>query len=65
MGWMEQEEQMKDRQGANGAALAIALPAMSYFPSLVSISFFFAGICLSPNPSLDHATPPHDGLGGP
>jgi hypothetical protein len=37
---MQQEEQAKDQQGANGAASAIALPAMSSFPSVVSIPFF-------------------------
>ena len=36
---MEQEEQVKDWQGTNGAASAIVLPAMSSFPSLVSIPF--------------------------
>jgi len=46
---MEQEEQAKDRQGANGVASAIVLPAMSSFPSLVSILFFFAAIGLSPD----------------
>ena len=30
---------MRDWQGANGAAPAIALPAMSSFPFLVSIPF--------------------------
>ena len=36
---MEQEEQAKDRQGANGASPAIVLLAMSCFPSLMSIPF--------------------------
>ena len=36
---MEQEEQAKDWHCANGAAPAIAFPAMSSFPSLVSILF--------------------------
>jgi hypothetical protein len=36
---MEQEEQAKGCQGANGMASAVVLPAMSPFPSLASISF--------------------------
>ena len=36
---MEQEEQVKDQQGANGVAPAIMLPVMSSFPSLMSILF--------------------------
>jgi hypothetical protein len=59
MGQMEQEEQPKDRQGANEAAPAIVLPAMSSFPSHVSILFFFAVLCLSPDPSSNHSTPSH------
>jgi hypothetical protein len=35
MGRMEHEEQVKDRQGANGATPVIALLAMSSFPYLV------------------------------
>jgi hypothetical protein len=57
MGQVEQEKQVKDRQHANGAAPAIALLAMSYFSSLVSIAFSFAANCLSPNPSLDRSIP--------
>ena len=37
---MEQEEQVKDWQGADRTTLAIVLPAMSSFPSLVSIPFY-------------------------
>ena len=37
---MEQEEQVKDWQGANGATPAIVFLAMSSFPSVVSIRFF-------------------------
>jgi hypothetical protein len=61
MGWTEHEGQVRDQQGANGTAPTTALPAMSSFPSLVSIACTF----LSPDPSLDQTTPPHNGLGGP
>jgi hypothetical protein len=62
---MQQEEQAKDQQGANGAASAIALPAMSSFPLLCPFRFSFAAICLSPYPSSDHSAPPHAGPGPP
>jgi hypothetical protein len=65
MGWIAREEKVKDQQGANGAASAIVLPAMSYFPSLVSIQFFFVAIFLSPDPSSDCSIPPHAGPGAP
>ena len=56
---------MEDRQGASGVALAIALLAMSSFPSLVSIPFFFVDFYLGPDPSSDCSTPLHAGPGAP
>ena len=54
---MEQEEQAKDWQGANRTTLAIVLPAMSSFPSLVSILF---SLQLSAYlPILHQIIPPH------
>jgi hypothetical protein len=62
---MDGKEEVKDQQGANGAALAIALPAMSLSPLLCPFRFFFAAICLSPDPSSDHSAPLHAGPGPP
>jgi hypothetical protein len=42
--------------------LTALLPAMPSPPSCFN-SIFFAGACLSLDPSLDCAIPPHDGLG--
>jgi hypothetical protein len=61
MGRWSRSSKAKDREGANGAALAIALPAMSSFSYLVSITCFFADFYLSSDLSSDRSTPPHVG----
>jgi hypothetical protein len=68
MGRWSRSSKAKDREGANGAALAIALPAMSSFSYLVSITCFFADFYLSSDLSSDRSTrmsvrgPPRRGI---